>query len=281
MARILIIGCGDIGGGLADNLARKGHDVTGLRRTKPATLSAVKFIQADVTSKEEMSALTLDFEQLVYILSPSGADLIDYKAVFKTGVNNVLNAMREQQLKIPTIFVSSSRVYGQYKGEWLNEKSTTEPKEEKGQTLLDAENKFLSFGKQATVVRFSGIYGRSKYFIEQLKKGAKIQKEPPYYTNRIHRDDCVAVLEFLLNKKINAEPLEKIYLASDCAPVSKWDVASYLASELKLKPCQSLMNVNKASQNKRLDSSLLRETGYEFKFKTYKDGYGETIGEQR
>jgi len=146
--------------------------------------------------------------------------------------------------------------------------------------LLVAENKFLSFSQQSTVVRFSGIYGRSKYLINQLKKGIETQKHPPYYTNRIHRDDCIGVLEFLLNKKLNGELLEQIYIASDGAPASKWDVASYLGSQLKLKPCEAVISKNKVIQNKRLDNSRLLDAGYEFKFKTYKDGYGEVISEQ-
>jgi len=218
MASILIMGCGDIGGALAKNLSRKGHEVTGLRRTQPVGLSPVKFIQADVTNADEMDAVALDYDQLVYILSPSGRSIDAYQAVFEVGVDNLLNSLRRQGLDRPVTFVSSSRVHGECKGEQVNEKTTANPKEQRGQLLLDAENKFLSYSQQTTIVRFSGIYGRSNYFIEQLKKGAKIQKNPPYYTNRIHRDDCVGVLEHLLNKKIGQEQIERIYLATDCAP---------------------------------------------------------------
>jgi len=280
MARVLIIGCGDIGGELADKLAEKGHNVTGLRRTAPTKLSTVRFIQADVTDANQIEALKLDFDQLVYILSPSAGDIEAYKAVFETGVDNVLKALDKQQVDASLMFVSSSRVYGQQKGEWLNETSITEPTDERGEILLVAENKFLSFSQQSTVVRFSGIYGRSKYLINQLKKGIKTQKHPPYYTNRIHRDDCIGVLEFLLNKKLNGEFLEQIYIASDGAPASKWDVASYIGSKLKLKPCEAVISKSKMIQNKRLDNSRLLGAGYEFKFKTYKDGYGEDISEQ-
>ena len=280
MARILIIGYGDIGGGLADKLVENGHEVTGLRRTVSTMSSGVSLIQADVTNVDQINALKLDYDQLVYILSPSTGGMADYRAVFETGVDNVLNALKKKKIKTPLMFVSSSRVYGQNKGEWVSEKSMVQPSDERGKLLLAAENKFLAFCKQATVVRFSGIYGRSNYLVDQIKKGMGVQKEPPYYTNRIHREDCIGVLEFLISKKLNGDSLEQVYIASDSDPASKWEVVSHLVSVLKLKSCEPQMFANKVDQNKRLDNSRLLEEGYAFKFKTFKDGYGEAISGQ-
>ena len=281
MAKIMLMGCGDVGMGLANRLVANGHEVTGVRRTQQTQPSAIHFIQADVTKAEQVEVLDLNVDYIVYILSPKGRDIAAYKAVFETGVDHLLSTLKRQQAVMPIMFISSTRVYAQQQGEWVNEESPTEPTDERGQILLEAEGKFLAFNKHTTVIRFSGIYGRSNYFINQLKKGAEIQKEPPYYTNRIHREDCIGVLEFLLSKQLNGAHLERIYLASDHEPAEKSTVANFITNKLGLAPSDTLMLGNNADRNKRIDSRQLTEAGYQFKHETYKQGYEAVINEER
>lgn len=234
MAKILIIGCGDIGGELAVQLADEGHDVTGLKRDPSASLSAVNYIKADVTNQQQIEGLNLDYDQVVYIISPSERYLDAYKAVFELGVTNVLTAFKKSCPSAAFTFVSSTRVYGQCEGEWVNEDSPTEPADERGKILLAAEKCFLGFNGSTTVIRFSGIYGRSAYLINKLKAGDGVQKEPAYYTNRIHRDDCVVALVFLINKRARGEKLKTTYLATDDDPATSWNIANYLTQKLGL-----------------------------------------------
>jgi len=281
MAKIMVMGCGDVGMGLAERLVASGHEVTGVRRTQQTQPSAINFIKADVTKAEQVEALDLNVDCIVYILSPKGRDIAAYKAVFEIGVDHLLNTLARQQAAMPIMFISSTRAYAQQQGEWVNEHSATEPADERGQILLEAEGKFLAFNKHTTVIRFSGIYGRSNYFINQLKKGAEIQKEPPYYTNRIHREDCIGVLEFLITKQLHGEHLERIYVASDHDPAEKWDVASYIRKKLGLASCSGQVLDKTAIRNKRIDSRQLTEAGYQFKYETYKQGYEAVINEER
>ncbi|SHI70937.1 sugar nucleotide-binding protein [Cycloclasticus pugetii] len=281
MAKIMVMGCGDVGTGLAERLAATGHEVTGVRRTLQTQSSDIHFIQADLTNAEQVGALDFNVDGLVYILSPTGRDISAYKDVFKTGVEHVLSAAKQQNPTLPIFFISSTRVYAQQQGEWVSEQSATEPMDERGRLLLQAEDQFLAFNEHATVIRFSGIYGRSNYFINQLKRGIEIQKVPPYYTNRIHREDCIGVLEFLLTKQLNDEGLERIYLASDLDPAEKWNVASYITKKRGLASCSAKILDKTASHNKRIDSRQLAEAGYQFRYATYKQGYEALMNEER
>ncbi len=273
MAKILLIGCGDIGAAVAERLAGQGHQVTALQRNISTELSGVTIIKADVTQLEPLASLKFDYDQLVYIVAPSTHDTDGYKAVFDVGVNNVLEVLAQQAPSIAITFVSSTRVYGQRQGEWLNESSKTEPLDERGKVILAAEKSFLSFNQVSTIVRFSGIYGRSNRLLKQLKEGADIQQKPSYFTNRIHRDDCIGVLDFLINKKINTGLSQRIYLATDSSPVNKWELASYLCSKFGYpQPIPQLLRKG-SDANKRLDNMRLRQEGYRFKFCTYKEGY--------
>ncbi|OUR82144.1 NAD(P)-dependent oxidoreductase [Cycloclasticus sp. 46_120_T64] len=275
MASILIVGCGDVGGALALKLAAEGHQVTGLKRQPNSELSAIPFIKADVSQLDELAGLDFNYDQLVYILSPSAANIAAYKAVFTEGVDNLLKQLAEKKPTIALTFVSSTRVYGQDQGEWLNEDSKTDPSDERGKIILTAEKKFLAFNGQSTVIRFSGIYGRSNHLLNKLKAGAAIQQEPCYYTNRIHREDCIAVLDFLLNKKLQAGLSKRIYLATDDEPVSQWQLASYLCAKFKYPEPSPQHLAKEAGTNKRLDNAWLKQEGYSFRFSSYKQGYRE------
>ncbi len=278
MAKVLIIGYGDIGAALAKELIEAGHEVTVLRRTDAIDILGVKFIKADVSDINSLKSHCFAVDQVVYILSPSDGGVLAYKSVFEHGVRNVLTVFKEQCPQVAITFVSSTRVYGQDNGEWVDEESLTKPKEERGELLLRAENAFLAFNKQATIVRFSGIYGRSSYFLDQIRLGIAIQKTPPHYTNRIHRTDCIGVLAFIVNKKANKAGATGIYIGSDSDGATKWDVACYLAKSMNIPlPKPLTLDVN-AGQNKRIRNKRLTELGYIFKYPSYQQGYGGSDG---
>ena len=273
MSKILMVGCGDIGRSLAERLASQGHQVTALQRNVLTELRGVKTIKADVTNLRQLATLSFDYDQLVYILAPSTHDISGYKAVFETGVVNTLEVLAKHASNIQLTFISSTRVYGQRQGEWLNENSKTEPSDERGKIILAAEKRFLSFNKASTIVRFSGIYGRSNRLLNKLRERAEVQQQPSYFTNRIHRDDCIGALDFLINKKIDTGLSQSIYLATDSSPVNKWDLACYLCNKFNYpKPVPRALKKG-SHANKRLDNRLIREEGYRFKFDGYQDGY--------
>ena len=77
-------------------------------------------------------------------------------------------------------------------------------------------------------MRFSGIYGRSpSRLLERIARGDIVRPEPPHYSNRIHRDDCVGFLLHLLTLEERC-----LYLASDDLPALSHEVESWLAEEL-------------------------------------------------
>ena len=106
-----------------------------------------------------------------------------------------------------------------------------------------------------------------------MARGGKVQFEPPYYTNRIHRDDCVGVLRFIAGKMISGAEVAPVYLASDDDPATKWDVYSYLAQRLGVGGPEKAMLPPASDQNKRCDNRALKQLGYSFIYKSFRDGY--------
>jgi len=274
MARILIAGCGDIGVAAGQLLADDGHDVVGLRRTPPANDNKIRYIKADLSNSADLEKLDSGFELVIYILTPDDRSEQSYRNVFELGVANLLNIFSKKNADTRFIFVSSTSVYGQTHGEWVDEKSVTEPNSITGKIIFQAERSFLAHGNSNCIIRFSGIYGRNRSrLLDLVAKGGEVQYQPAYFTNRIHRDDCVAVLRFLTNKMIAGAALESIYLASDDDPAAKWDVFNDLADKLGVERPAKAILPRGSDQNKRCSNRRLKQLGYRFIYKSYKEGY--------
>ncbi len=277
MAKILIVGCGSIGFELATVLITKGHHVTALKRhlADPILNSGMDYFSADIRSATDLKHLPKDFEQIFFIVSPDQRTETAYRAIYQTGLDNLLEHFAGQMHVPHWFFVSSSSVYGQTDGAWVDESSPAEPKNITSQLIRDAELKLLlSTQAKHTIVRLSGIYGPGReWLIRKTQQIPALQKHPPYYTNRIHQRDCVGILSFLLEQRLQGVSLQSCYLASDDNPATLWDVVSWLATQLHItqpreKPGETGMSMNKRCCNKRL-----KELGYQFQYPDYKQGY--------
>jgi len=274
MARILIAGCGDIGVTAGRLLAADGHDVVGLRRHPPANDNKIKYIKADLAHSADLDKLDTRFDLVIYILTPDDRSEQSYRSVFELGVANLLNIFSQHNPGTRFIFVSSTSVYGQTHGEWVDEESVTEPENITGKIILQAEKSFLAHCSSNCIIRFSGIYGRNRSrLLDSVAKGGRVQYKPAYYTNRIHRDDCVAVLRFISTRMIAGVSLEPIYLASDDDPAAKWDVYNFLADKLGAGRPEKQILQHDCDQNKRCSNRRLKQLGYSFIYKSYREGY--------
>jgi len=275
MAKILIIGCGAIGTELAHVLSAKGHQVTGLKRNPPTGgNNKISYFRADIRSVKDLDGLATDFDQLFFIVSPGGRSDAGYHAIYETGLNNLLAKFPDT----PWIFVSSTSVYGQSQGEWVDENSIAEPDNANSRLIRQAEQKLAAINPGNIIVRFSGIYGPGReYLLRQAQQAPSIQQDPPYFTNRIHQRDCVDILAFLLERRLAGVALEQCYLATDDDPAPLWEVMSWLTSQLKCQaPTVKTVDQN-AGMNKRCSNLRLKALGYQFNYSGYKDGYLELI----
>lgn len=274
MARILIAGCGDIGAAAGRRLVYYGHEVVGLKRHPPEHDDKLIYIKSDLTSERDIEALDTRFDLVIFILTPDDRSEQSYRSAFEVAANNLLKRFSLNGRDTKFIFISSTSVYGQTNGEWVDEQSATEPKSVTGRIILQAEKNFLSHHVNNCVIRFSGIYGRSRSrLLDTVRKGGEVQYEPPYYTNRVHRDDCVEIIRFIANKLLAGEDLESVYLASDDDPAPKWDVFNYLARMLDVEPPGKAVLPPDTDQNKRCSNRRLKKLGYEFSYKSYREGY--------
>ena len=93
-------------------------------------------------------------------------------------------------------YLSTTAVYGDAAGAWIDEGWPCRPGSERGRLRLDAEQAWLNSGLPAEVFRLAGIYGPERNIVSKLKDGGykAVVWNPPHWSNRIHVDDIVSAL---------------------------------------------------------------------------------------
>ncbi|OQW78491.1 MAG: NAD(P)-dependent oxidoreductase [Proteobacteria bacterium ST_bin11] len=274
MANILVIGCGAVGYQVALRLYEQGHQVTGLKRSASDIPTPFPLFIADISSASALASLPNNFDAVVFIVAPDSRQAEAYQALYDDGLSNVLIHFATAEKSPSWLMVSSTSVYEQNRGEWIDETSLAEPVGVTSRWLAAAENRLWSASHRNCVVRFSGIYGPGRdWLLRRAERGEIVQQKPPTYTNRIHSEDCVAVLLFLLEKQLAGVALEPCYLATDDEPAPLWDVMSWLSEQFAYPHPTPLSAGPDTPQNKRCRNTRLKVLGYRFLYPSYRDGY--------
>lgn len=179
-------------------------------------------------------------------------------------------------------YLSATSVYGDHKGEWVNENSKTNPISTNGIARLKAENAWVSLEKNnktpIQIFRLSGIYSNEKNILIRLKSGeVKLINKKNHYFSRIHVDDISNILFKSLSKFKSGE----IYNLSDDKPSTSEDVTLFGAKmlnieniekievdQIKSEMLKNFYNESKKVSNKKMKSYF----NYNLKFPSYIEG---------
>ena len=229
----LIFGCGYLGRRVAMAWLSQGNRVLAVtrRREKAEELrrQGIEPILADVLDPSSLGGLP----QVETVLSAIGLDRssgASMRQVFVDGLANVLAA-----LPAPGrfIYVSSSSVYGQSDGGWVDEDSPTEPEEESGRIVLEAENLLRVRLPDAIILRFAGIYGPGRLLRQKtIQAGEPIVADADRWLNLIQVEDGVRAV---LAAAERGQP-GRVYNICDDSPVRRRDFYAELARVLGASP---------------------------------------------
>lgn len=278
-ATALIVGCGDVGSRLATQLLDKGWQVYGLRRSIDRLPAGVIGVAGDLFNEAcPADWPTGQIDYLVYSTAATEHDEAGYQAAYVEGLKHTLSWLKQhnQQPK-RLLFVSSSGVYVQQDGEWVDETSPAQSTNYSGRIMLDAEQVALSSGVPASVVRLTGIYGPGReWLLGQVRKGYRVAVNPPLYGNRIHADDAAGLLAFLLEAADQGKTLDDCYIGVDNAPAPLAEVVDWLRERLGVTEWAEEASVRRAG-SKRCSNARAKALGWEPRYPSYREGYAAIL----
>ncbi len=275
--RILIAGCGKLGGAIASTL-QESAQVYGLRRNPGKVPEGVEGIGADLTRPDTLNGKLPDsLDTVIYCLTPSSYDEQGYRDAYVTGLSNLLEALGNQPLK-RLFFISSTSVYAQNDDSLVDETSPTSPSRVTGQQILAGEQAALDSPHPATIVRFSGIYGPTRRrFLEAVVAGRMNPTKPAPFSNRIHEEDAAAAVAYLNGLAFSGKPLDNCYVASDCEPARLDEVVNWVRQQVACaEPAADARKGGRAG-SKRCNNQRLLQTGFRFRYPDFRAGYREMI----
>jgi len=285
----VVIGCGYVGMRVAKHLASQGHRVYGIRRqiTKSTEFvhAGVIPLEIDIRVPEQLKLIPKTVQWAVNAVSSSKRGADGYREIYFEGTKSVtrhLSALPDFRHYVHT---SSTSVYGQTDGSWINEEAERQPSTETSQILVEVEDHLQSAyrenGFPASIARVSGIYGPERGFLFQqfLKNEAKMIGNGSRIINMVHVDDVVLAITRILE---SGKP-GVAYNITDSCPTSQLDFFSWFASELQRPLPKSaseteLKQRKRAITNKRVSNQrLIEELRHNLLYPTFREGYAADI----
>lgn len=276
MGQVLIAGCGYVGSQAGLFLQGKGRTVVGLRRNVASIPPSIPRISADLVTGTGLDTIPEDVDQLLYAASPGDGSEESYRQAYLDGparLNELFKA-RGQNIR-RAVLLSSTGIYGDRGGDWVDEDTPPEPDTITGKVLEAAERAFLD-GWQGTgvVLRLGGIYGPGRTrLLEMVRSGrARCPGGDTVYSNRIHRDDAARASIFLLDHP----HASGVYLGVDTEPADLCTIYRWMASEMGA-PTPDSGGPERTRSNKRCSGARLREMGFLYTFPTFRHGYSQLL----
>jgi nucleoside-diphosphate-sugar epimerase len=273
---VVIAGCGDLGTEIGLRLAEQGHEVLGLRRRAELVPPPLAGVPVDLST--EVPELPGDLEHLVVATAADGRSPEDYRAAYVDGLRNLLTGVLEGgALPRRALLISSTAVCAAAEGEWVTEDTPVAPSTPTAEVLLEAEEIFHEHFPHGTVLRLAGIYGPGRTrLIDTVRSGNAASGAA--WTNRIHRDDAAAAAVHLLT--MADQPLT-LYLGVDDEPVREREVLEFLAQELGVPLPEDVPEADTPRRgSKRVSNRRLRESGFVFRYPTFREGYRAVLAGQ-
>ena len=209
---------------------------------------------------------------LLSIAPINGSDIV---------IKNFKDYFKSKKIKWIT-YLSATSVYGDHRGEWVDESSETKPTSTNGVERLKVEKEWMELVSKLDlpfqIFRLSGIYSNQYNILTRLKSGkAKIVNKKNHFFSRIHVEDIANVL----SRSLNHFKKKGIYNISDNKPASAEEVAMYgvkllginKPKTIEINEIESEMLKNFYKDSKKVDNKKMKEFfNYKLKYPTYVEG---------
>ena len=205
-----------------------------------------------------------------------------------SGEDPVLSKLKVQLLNSKNLkwvgYLSTTGVYGDTKGEWVNESTTPNPQQERSIRRFSCEKEWLETKLPIQILRLPGIYGPGRSAFESLLNGtSKMIDKPGQVFSRIHVDDIAGAVLFLIHLYSQGKNPSLVNIA-DNLPTNNLEVIAHAAKIAKkslppkipfeiAKQTMSPMALSFWQENRKVDNKLLcKKLGYSLIYPDFKSG---------
>jgi nucleoside-diphosphate-sugar epimerase len=216
--RITVVGCGDIGHRVAQACLSRGEVVTGWVRSDESVMALreqrIPVLKVDL-DQPVLGLPSLAGDELYYFAPPPAEGREDRR------VARLIEGFAEAGEPRRVVYLSTTGVYGDCGGEWIDETRAPAPAAERAYRRLDAENRWRDWSRESggelVILRVAGIYGPGKLPLARLESGRPMVAESDSpITNHIHTLDLVEICQIAMAR---GEPGE-VYNVCDGHPGS-------------------------------------------------------------
>jgi nucleoside-diphosphate-sugar epimerase len=286
----LIFGCGYLGERVAQRWREAGHKVTIVTRSKERAAEFERqgydAIVGDVTQRASLAGLPAA-ETVLFAVGYDRAAYQTIEEVYANGMGNVLAALPSETGRF--IYISTTGVYGDAGGGWIDEETPTNPQREGGKASLAAELALAEhpLGKNAIILRLAGIYGPGRMpFRSLLRAGAPIPAVSDGFLNLIHVVDAASVVlnaaDAIIGKSANGP---RVYCVSDGQPVQRSEYYCEVARQIGapeptfVTPEPDSPRAGRAGSDRRVrNERMLAELGVQLIYPDYHSGLRTILG---
>ena len=220
--KILIVGCGDVGLRIAKRL--NDHQIdTEILAFVSSNASCQKLAKHEINAV----AINLDHVQATMDLSAQCIDIYYLVPPQLSGEEDqrsqvFLHALKQSLTNINfvrIVLISTTGVYGDHDGEWVDESTPAEPQTDRAKRRLSLEQQWRRFADESnavmSILRVPGIYSHSRLPRERLEKQTPIVNPNECgFTNRIHADDLAMICTEVMRQQTQTD----VYNVSDGTP---------------------------------------------------------------
>jgi nucleoside-diphosphate-sugar epimerase len=288
----LIFGCGYFGLRVARQWIAAGeivHAVTrSADRADELAREGVRPIVADVAEAKSIAGRLPEAETVLYAVGYDANAGKSRKAVQLDGLRVVLDALdvsaaERRASSARLIYISTTGVYAQTDGQWVDEESECRPTREAAVVALAAESivRNHALGGRSFILRLAGIYGPGRIpYRGDLLAGRSIAASPDDFVNLIHVDDAVSAI---LAVEANGAP-PRTFLVSDGHPVRRGEfMAEYArlvggpAPRFEIPP-PDVLAASRSGSNKRVSNARIRsELGFSPRYRSFREGLAAIV----
>ncbi len=281
----LIVGCGDVGTRLGNELVRRGARPVGLVRRQQSAdrLGRTGIVPAvsDLDRPIDEPPAAADDGTVFYLVAPDAETNDD-----DPRLRHFLAAC-EQALPRRFVYLGTSGVYGDCRGEWVDESRTPVPQSSRARRRLVAERLVADWcerrGVEYLLLRVGGIYGPGRLPLDRLAGMTVVCPDEAPWSNRIHVDDLVQTLIAVARHGRSG----RVYNVADGQPTTMTDYLYRVAdiAGLPRPPCVPLAEAPRSlspgmlsfvRESRRLDTRRLREElGVRLRFPTLDEGLAD------